>query len=157
AYGLQAEGNWHAFTDHNIRFGLLYQADDTLSRTSSAVLMTSPGGPGVTNPNPLCLDPDQTCQTSATPLTIADAGSKHGYNYGFYAQDEWAATDNLTINYGLRYDAYSAYSSGNQLSPRLNGVWKPNDTLTVHAGYARYFSPPPFELVASNSVSLFDN
>src|SRR5690242_6730693 len=80
AYGLQAEGNWHAFADHNIRFGLLYQADDTLSRTSSAVLMTSPGGPGVSNPNPLCLDPDQTCQTSTKPLTLADAGSKHGYN-----------------------------------------------------------------------------
>jgi outer membrane receptor protein involved in Fe transport len=157
AYGLQAEGSWRAFDGHTIRFGLLYQADDTLSRTSSAVLATSPGGPGISNPNPLCLDPDQTCQTSATPLTIADAGSKHGYNYGFYAQDEWAATDNLTINYGLRYDAYSAFSSGNQLSPRLNGVWKPNDTLTLHAGYARYFSPPPFELVASNSVSLFDN
>jgi len=157
AYGLQAEGSWRAFTGHTIRFGVLYQADDTLSRTSSQVLATDSGGPGITNPNPLCLDPSQTCQTSAVPLTIADNGSKHGYNYGFYAQDEWAVTDNLTINYGLRYDAFSAFASGNQLSPRLNGVWKPNDTLTIHAGYARYFSPPPFELVASQTVALFDN
>lgn len=157
AYGLQAEGAWRAFTGHTIRFGVLYQADDTLSRTSSQVLATAPGDITNPNPNPLCIDPDQTCQTSAAPLTIADNGSKHGYNYGFYAQDEWAVTDNFTVNYGLRYDAFSAFDAENQLSPRINGVWKPTDTTTIHAGYARYFSPPPFELVASQDVALFDN
>ncbi|HEX4118812.1 MAG TPA: TonB-dependent receptor [Rhizomicrobium sp.] len=65
--------------------------------------------------------------------------------------------DNLTLNCGLRYDAFQAYGAENQLSPRLNGVWKPTGTTTVHAGYARYFSPPPFELVASNDVALFNN
>jgi outer membrane receptor protein involved in Fe transport len=157
SYGLQAEGAWHAFTGHTIRFGVLYQADDTLSRTSSRVLSTDSGGPGSPNPNPLCTDPTQTCQTSAVPLTIADNGSKHGYNYGFYAQDEWAITDKVTINYGLRYDAFHAFDSENQLSPRINGVWKPTDTTTIHAGYARYFTPPPFELVASPDIALFDN
>jgi outer membrane receptor protein involved in Fe transport len=157
AYGLQAEGAWRAFTGHTIRFGVLYQADDTLSRTSSHVLATAPGGVGIANPNPLCTDPSQTCQTSALPLTIPDNGSKHGYNYGFYAQDEWAITDTVTINYGLRYDAFSAFDAENQLSPRINGVWKPTDTTTIHAGYARYFSPPPFELVASQAVALFNN
>ena len=157
AYGLQAEGAWHAFEGHTIRFGVLYQADDTLSRTSSQVLPTAPGNVTNPNPNPLCTDPDQTCQTSAVPVTIADNGSKHGYNYGFYAQDEWAVTDNFTVNYGLRYDAFSAFDAENQLSPRVNGVWKPTDTTTIHAGYARYFSPPPFELVASQTVALFDN
>ena len=39
----------------------------------------------------------------------------------------------------------------------MNGVWKPTDTTTIHAGYARYFSPPPFELVASSSIGLFNN
>jgi outer membrane receptor protein involved in Fe transport len=157
AYGLQAEGVWRAFTGHTIRFGVLYQADDTLSRTSSRVLPVDSGGPGNPNPNPLCTDPTQTCQTSALPLTLIDNGSKHGYSYGFYLQDEWAITDNFTVNYGLRYDAFSAFDAENQLSPRINGVWKPTDTTTVHAGYARYFSPPPFELVASQDVALFDN
>jgi outer membrane receptor protein involved in Fe transport len=157
AYGLQAEGAWHAFTGHTIRFGVLYQADDTASRTSSRVLGTASGGLGNPNGNALCSDPAQMCQVSAVPLTIPDNGSKHGYNYGFYAQDEWAITDKLTLNYGLRYDAFSAFDAENQLSPRVNGVWKPTDTTTIHAGYARYFSPPPFELVASQTVALFNN
>ena len=157
AYGLQAEGAWRAFSGHTIRFGVLYQADDTVSRTSSQVLATAPGDVTNPNPNPLCTDPTQTCQTSVVPVTIADNGSKHGYNYGFYVQDEWAVTDNLTINYGLRYDAFSAFDAENQLSPRVNAVWKPTDTTIIHAGYARYFTPPPFELVASQDVALFDN
>src|SRR5476649_1464586 len=43
AYGLQAEGAWHGWSSHTIRFGLLYQADDTLSKTSSRVLATNNG------------------------------------------------------------------------------------------------------------------
>ena len=44
-----------------------------------------------------------------------------------------------------------AYDHENQLSPRVNAVWKPLDGTTFHAGYARYFTPPPFELVGNQS------
>ena len=53
AYGVQAEGAWHAGESHTIRFGVLYQADDLVSNTSSAVLPVATAAPG--NPNcPLC-------------------------------------------------------------------------------------------------------
>jgi len=43
------------------------------------------------------------------------------------------------------------------LSPRLNAVWQPTETTTLHAGYARYFTPPPFELIAPTTIGLFAN
>src|SRR5579862_2076866 len=89
AYGVQAEGAWHLGDVHTLRFGLLYQADDILSRTASQVLPTAAGGPANPNPNPLCADPAQVCQISTIPVAIADNGSKHAWAYGLYVQDEW--------------------------------------------------------------------
>ena len=49
-----------------------------------------------------------------------------------------------------------------QLSPRLGVVYKIFEykifeQTTLHAGYARYFTPPPTELVASKDLALFQN
>ncbi len=156
AYGLQAEGAWHAGESHTIRFGAVYQADDLVSNTSSAVLPVAPGAAGNPNPNPLCADPANICQTSDTPLTILDNGTKHAWSYGLYVQDEWKIFPELTLNYGLRFDQFQAFDAENQISPRVNAVWTPTDTTTVHAGYSRYFSPPPIELVATTDIALFD-
>ena len=41
AYGLQAEAAWHAGESHTVRFGVIYQADDLISNTSSVVLPAS--------------------------------------------------------------------------------------------------------------------
>jgi len=55
----------------------------------------------------------------------------------------------------LRFDHYSAYSSGSQLSPRVNFVWQLGSGTTVHGGYSRYYTPPPFELIAGETFSKF--
>jgi outer membrane receptor for ferrienterochelin and colicins len=34
-------------------------------------------------------------------------------------------------------------------------VWTPTDSTTVHIGYARYFTPPPFANVATSTVDQF--
>jgi outer membrane receptor protein involved in Fe transport len=63
----------------------------------------------------------------------------------------------LTLNSGLRFDGVNEYTNETQLSPRMNLVMKATDTTTVHAGYSRYFVPPPFELVTPTAISLFND
>jgi outer membrane receptor protein involved in Fe transport len=157
AYGLQAEGAYHVGDSHTVRFGVVYQADDLASDTSSLVLATAAGSAANPNPNPLCSDPSNTCQISDVPATIINNATKHAWSYDFYVQDEWKLFPTLTLNYGARYDQFQAFDAENQLSPRANLVWAPTDTTTVHAGYSRYFSPPPIELVGSEDIALFDN
>ena len=62
-------------------------------------------------------------------------------------------SNSLTINYGLRWDQFQAFDAESQLSPRINAVWTPTDSTTIHAGYSRYFSPPPIELIASSTIA----
>lgn len=138
--GVQAEGAYYPGTMHTLRGGILIKTDQTSSDTSSLVLPVDAN----------------TMQASGVPITIIDNGAQTGHTYSAYLQDAWTPVTELTVNYGLRYDHYSAFSSSSQLSPRVNVVWRPSDgTTTVHAGIARYFSPPPFELVASESVAKF--
>jgi outer membrane receptor protein involved in Fe transport len=133
--GIQADGKYQLTDDHTIRAGLFISAEKTISQVTSAVLPTDPA--------------------SGQPFTIYGQSGKTGYLYGLYLQDEWAITDALTLNFGGRFDIVNAYTDENQISPRINLVWKPDDDTTFHAGYARDFTPPPQELVASQSIAKF--
>src|SRR4029079_10296105 len=94
-------------------------------------------------------------QTSTTPLHIVDNNNKYGYFYGFYLQDEWKPFEQLTINFGGRLDFENAFADENQLSPLFNVFNKPFDWTTLHAGYARYFTPPPLEAVPEATIAKF--
>jgi outer membrane receptor for ferrienterochelin and colicin len=94
-------------------------------------------------------------QTSTTPIRIVDNNDKYGYFYGFYLQDEWKPFEQLTINFGGRLDFENAFVDENQLSPRLNIVYKLFAGTTLHAGYARYFTPPPLEAVPETTIAKF--
>lgn len=94
-------------------------------------------------------------QTSGTPLAIADNASVGGHLYGVYVQDEWQPTKALTINYGLRYDQVSTVVDESQLSPRVGLVYQLGENTRLHAGYARYFTPPPTEKIDTTSVQKF--
>jgi outer membrane receptor protein involved in Fe transport len=160
ALGEQAEGAWHLGDSHTIRGGIIVETDRLKSETTSSVLPedcitaspTDPGSPA--NPYSCAPYPSSTPGYNV-PEIIVDNGGKTQWEESFYLQDEWKIVEPLTLNYGLRYDNYTAYSSGNQLSPRVNAVYKPWDSTTVHIGYARYFSPPPFELVGNETVAKF--
>ena len=74
---------------------------------------------------------------------------------GVFWQDSWRASPTVTLNYGVRFDRYSAYSNGSLWQPRINFVWLIGSGTTLHCGYSRYFIPPPFELIAATDISKF--
>jgi hypothetical protein len=141
AYGAQSDGAYKLNDSHTVRAGLFLQSDHSVSNTASQVLLTDNTG----------------VPLSDIPTTIIDNGGKTEWIYSGYLQDEWKALPVLTINYGLRFDKFTAFTSDKQLSPRLNVVWQALADTTVHAGYSRYMSPPPFELVGGKDISLFTN
>jgi len=94
-------------------------------------------------------------QVGAGPISIVDDSKATAWTYSVYLQDEWKLADALTLNYGVRFDQLDAFRHENQLSPRVNLVWIPMEGTTFHAGYSRFFSPPPFELVATESFTKF--
>jgi outer membrane receptor protein involved in Fe transport len=149
--GFQAEGVYHLGDHHTLRGGFVFENDHSTSATTSEAFETFIPGPG--------LEPAPVVQPGGDnlPLSIVDNGAATAQTYSLYAQDEWKLRDDLVLNYGLRFDQYDSFRNENQLSPRVSVVWTPIDGLTVHAGYARYFTPPPFELVASQTLAKFAN
>ena len=116
------------------------------------VIITRDRGTSTTNTFVFPVDDDgnQTGQ----PFAIRDNGGQTEVTESVYLQDELKILPVLTFNVGGRFDHYSGYRSEQQFSPRANLVFQQAGT-TVHLGYARYFSPPPFELVATTSVVNF--
>jgi len=94
---------------------------------------------------------------SPTPFAVDDGNSKTGWNIGVYVQDEWKITAELSLNAGLRFDQLYQYVDANQFSPRVALVYRPFTGTTIHAGYARYFTPPYQAQAASSNLALFTN
>ncbi len=146
AFDWQTDGAYRWSEAHTLRVGWFLQSDHSTSSTSSQVLAL----------NSQSASPQFGNQLSQLPETIQDSSGKTENIESLYVQDEWRLLPTVTVNYGLRFDTFSAFTSASQLSPRLNAVWKPVPETTVHAGYARYLSPPPFELVGNESVTKFE-
>jgi len=142
AAGVQSDNSYRISADHTLRAGFLIQGERSTSATNSLVLATDQTGAQIF--------PD-------TPVPIIDSIGKTGWLYGIYAQDEWKPFQNLTVNFGARFDVVDQYTHENQVSPRINAVWQPTERTTLHAGYSRYFTPPPFELVAPTTLALLAN
>jgi len=94
-------------------------------------------------------------QTSDIPLRIVDNSTLGGYFAGIYLQDEWKPFDQLTINFGGRFDLAKTVLAESQFSPRINIVYTPRDKTGLHVGYARYFTPPPLENVDQSTIAKF--
>jgi len=147
AYALQSDGSYEINDNHTLRAGAFVQTDHSISETTSDVLLTD--GPFDPGPPPNTL--------SDVPTALVDNGTKTEWIESLYLQDEWKLDPDFTVNYGVRLDKFTAYTSASQASPRLNVVWKLLPDTTLHAGYSRYLTPPPFELVGGKDIALFAN
>ncbi|MDB5694231.1 MAG: TonB-dependent receptor [Alphaproteobacteria bacterium] len=136
--GAQLEGAYKVSESHTLRAGAIVSRDRGTSNTTTKVF-------------PLDANGDQ----AGEPFGIADNSAATEWTYSVYLQDEWRILPRLTLNLGVRFDAYRGYRSERQLSPRANLVWTPGTGTTFHLGYARYFSPPPFANIATPTVAKF--
>jgi outer membrane receptor protein involved in Fe transport len=137
--GTQFDTSYIVNSQHTLRGGFAVSGEQTNVTNDSTVM------------------PGDIMAVTGPAFQIVDKDSQLGWNLGTYIQDEWQLTDQLTLNAGLRFDQLYQYVDANQLSPRFAVVYKPFAGTTVHAGYARYFTPPYQAQAAQSNVALFAN
>jgi len=148
ANGVQADASYILDDHHTLRFGALATYDIEQLDTNAAVFSSADQFMPDVPPSP---------QSSDQPFRIDSNGRNTGLTSGVYLQDEWQLTNNLTVNYGLRYDRFDTnFDTEDQVSPRVNLVWKINKLTTFHAGYARYFMPPTLQYISPATIKEFE-
>ena len=139
ASGVQADLSYRINPTHTLRTGLFAQREKFTVDNASSVFPADADGN----------------QTSGVPILIQDNTQINGHLWGVYLQDEWQPTKQFTVNYGLRYDQVRTVVDESQLSPRIGMVVELSKEVRLHAGYARYFTPPPTEKIDTTSVQKF--
>lgn len=137
--GVQTDASYKLNDSHTVRAGLAYSRQNTHSDNAVSVFDIAADG----------------TQASTDPRTIIDNSSQIGKLSSIYLQDEWHITAPLTVNYGVRYDKVSAFINEHQWSPRVNLAYQVAKGTSLHAGYSRYFTPPPQELAAQASIDKY--
>jgi outer membrane receptor protein involved in Fe transport len=139
ANGVQFDAGYKLNATNTVRAGVGYTRQNTISDNIVGVFPTTGAAVGT------------------TPEFITDDSGKTGTIESFYLQDEWHVSKPLTVNYGVRFDHVDAFVTEEQWSPRLNVAYKFSDSTSLHAGYSRYFTPPPQELASQSSINLYNN
>ncbi len=138
--GMQVDASDLVQEFHTVRVGAMLLEEHLNADTTTTVFPVDDAG------NP-----------TGASYPIAENGAQHALFIGLYAQDEWKLATNLTLNYGARFDLYSSSSDKEgQVSPRVNLIYRATTETTLHAGYARYFTPPPLENVSATAVAQFN-
>jgi outer membrane receptor protein involved in Fe transport len=137
--GIQFDGSYRLNDVHTLRAGFAVSGEETQVTNTSTVLPVVGG------------------TILPLPFNVTDYNSQLGWNLGGYIQDEWKITNNLTLNTGLRFDQLYQFVAANQFSPRVALVYKPFEDTSIHAGYARYFTPPYQAQATPTNLALFNN
>jgi outer membrane receptor protein involved in Fe transport len=136
--GTQGDLSWRVDDAHTLRTGFVISRERSRFANQTITLPVDDSGAALDD-----------------PFRIDDRGSRTGWTYGAYLQDEWRITDRLTLNIGLRADYIDQYVTATDLSPRANLVYAPAPGTRMHLGYAHSFTPPQQELVATPTLQRF--
>ncbi len=140
ANGVQGDFS-KALNDKNtLRYGFYVSNDQVKSSTENWVFEDDGSGGYLTD-----------------PTRIDEGSTKNSQLYSTYLQNEWKATEKLTLNYGGRFDMSRAYVNEWQLSPRFGAVYDLSKATKIHAGYSRYFTPPPTSAISETTRAKFAN
>ena len=137
--GLQADASDLVHEDHTVRTGIMLLEERLNTDTTTTVFPVDDAG------NP-----------TGPSYPIAENSAQHALFVGLYLQDEWKLATKLTLNYGGRFDVYSSsFDKEDQISPRVNLIYRASTDTILHGGYSRYFTPPPLENVSATTIAQF--
>jgi outer membrane receptor protein involved in Fe transport len=173
---------------HALKFGVDFNKVSDLAKWDlffpARVIFASLGGPGVAGPTFLNQTPvvfwfplvNGATTRPALPVpftkdvpdsieTLTNTRIDHN-SYGFFGQDEWRATQKLTLTIGLRYD-FATYPSAfvtrndlNNFQPRIGLAYSPTSRTVVRAGFGifndRLFTSVGQSLVATEWLNAGD-
>lgn len=140
--GVQADLKYHFSGHHYMKLGLIHRYIYERLHSHSYVFPTD----------------DSSQPTSLLVRRIDDNSHNTALENGIYWQDYRDLPGHISLISGLRYDRFDAsFDHEGQLSPRLNILWRPNDIVSLHTGYARYFAPASPQYVGASSLGKFVN
>src|SRR6185295_2166602 len=123
----------YALEKHGVRFGLQlegggYKSDDSTNAFGTFQF------------------PDLAAFEAGLPTQftqrIGDPTVKYRqYQFGWYVQDDWRVSKNLTLSYGVRHELQSHVDGKFNIAPRVGFVWSPrkNGTITVRGGAGIFY------------------
>jgi hypothetical protein len=92
---------------------------------------------------------------TGNPFTFA--GRDTPVLWSVFVQDEWTATDRLTLNGGVRFDESRLGLLRRQLSPRVGAAYRAGRHTVLRGSVSRFFQPPqPENLLLSSSDEAWE-
>lgn len=138
AYGSQGDITYRLNSAHTLRTGYYVSVEQVELDSNSAVFPVNSAGMQI-----------------PFPIRIIGNANKLTWLGGVYLQDEWRPVEKLTLSFGGRFDYIQEFKTGYEFEPRLGAVYKLTPTTTLHAGYARYFTPPALLNISLKQVQEF--
>jgi hypothetical protein len=94
-------------------------------------------------------------QLSDVPLNVTNNAHANNVIAGAYLSDLWRICGPLSASMGMRFDTLSGFTSGHQLDPSINLVYRADAATTFHSGAARYFQVPSLLGISPTAQAAF--